>query len=378
IRVAMVAADFSAGEADQLRRAMAAWKHHGNLSRFREKLIIGMKNNGYSTEFAENLYQQMKGFGGYGFPESHAASFALLVYFSAWLKCHHPAAFLCGLLNSQPMGFYSPSQLVQNARHEGVEVRPVDINLSLEAHQLEDHDDTPAVRLGLRLIDSLTREAAIRVVEYRPRDGYTSLQDLRRRTGLGNTDLEALAASGALQPLSGNRHQARWDLLEPDHPMPLAGDGTQPLPQSRSRMPAPDESQRTLEDYSSLGLTLERHPLAQLRAAGQLRHCLKASDLESAESGRPVAVSGLVTGRQRPGSAAGVTFVTLEDESGNINVVVWQATARCQRRPLLNARLLQVRGTLERHEGVVHVIAGRLDDLSHLIDRLSVSSRDFQ
>ena len=378
IRVAMVAANFSAGEADQLRRAMAAWKHHGDLSRFRDKLIDGMKSNGYSAEFAENLYQQMKGFGGYGFPESHAASFALLVYVSAWLKCHHPAAFLCGLLNSQPMGFYSPSQLVQNARREGVEVRPVDINHSLESHQLEDGRGAPAVRLGLRLIDSLTREAALRVVECRPEGGYTSLQDLRRRTGLGSTDLEALAASGALQPLSDNRHQARWDLLEPDHPMPLARDGTQPLPMSHSRMPVPNESQRTLEDYTSLGLTLERHPLAQLRDRGQLRHCLRAVDLESAESSRPVAVSGLVTGRQRPGSAAGVTFVTLEDETGNINVIVWRDTARCQRRPLLNARLLQVRGTLERHEGVIHVLAGRLDDLSHLIDRLSVRSRDFQ
>ncbi|MYL26996.1 MULTISPECIES: error-prone DNA polymerase [Halomonadaceae] len=378
IRLAMVAAGFSAGEADQLRRAMAAWKRHGDLSRFREKLIDGMNSNGYSTEFAENLYLQMKGFGGYGFPESHAASFALLVYVSAWLKCHHPAAFLCALLNSQPMGFYSPSQLVQNARREGVEVRPVDINQSHEAHRLEDDGDTPAVRLGLRLIDSLGRDAALHVVECRPCGGYTSLQDLRRRTGLASPDLEALAASGALQPLSDNRHQARWDLLEPDHPLPLAGDGGQPPRDSRSRMPAPDEAQRTLEDCTSLGLTLERHPLAQLRDRGRLRHCLRAVDLENAESSRPVAVSGLVTGRQRPGSAAGVTFVTLEDETGNINVIVWRDTARCQRRPLLNARLLQVRGTLERQEGVIHVIAGRLDDLSHLIDRLNVRSRDFQ
>ena len=376
IRVAMVAADFSAGEADQLRRAMAAWKHHGDLSHFRDKLINGMKNNGYSTEFAESLYQQMKGFGGYGFPESHAASFALLVYVSAWLKRHHPAAFLCGLLNSQPMGFYSPSQLVQNARREGVEVRPVDINLSLEAHHLEDDGPNPAVRLGLRLIDGLTQQAAQAAIECRPSSGYTSLSELRRCTGLAQADLEPLAASGALRPLSGNRHQARWDLLEPDHPLPLTDGESQPA--SRSRMPAPDESQRTIEDYASLGLTLERHPLAQLRDAGHLRHCLPATELERAESGRPVAVSGLVTGRQRPGSAAGVTFVTLEDETGNINVVVWQDTARCQRRPLLNARLLQVRGTLERHEGVIHVIAGRLDDLSHLIDRLSVRSRDFQ
>lgn len=378
IRLAMVAAGFSAGEADQLRRAMAAWKRHGDLSRFRDKLIDGMNRNGYSTEFAENLYRQMKGFGGYGFPESHAASFALLVYVSAWLKCHHPAAFLCALLNSQPMGFYSPSQLVQNARRQGVDVRPVDINRSHEAHHLEDDGNAPAVRLGLRLIDGLSRETALRATQCRPGNGYTSLADLRWRTELGHAELETLAASGALASLSGNRHQARWDLLEPAHSLPLAGDGAPTLPESRSRMPAPDEAERTWEDYASLGLSLERHPLAQLRTAGQLRHCLRAADLETAEGGRPLAVSGLVTGRQRPGSAAGVTFVTLEDETGNINVVVWPDTARCQRRPLLNARLLQVRGTLERHEGIIHVIAGRLTDLSHLIDRLSISSRDFR
>lgn len=378
IRLAMVAAGFSAGEADQLRRTMAAWKHHGDLSRFRDKLIDGMTDNGYSAEFAENLYQQMKGFGGYGFPESHAASFALLVYVSAWLKRHHPAAFLCGLLNSQLMGFYSPSQLVQNARREGVEIRPVDINLSLNAHHLEEGDSAPAVRLGLRLVDNLTQQAALTVIECRPEKGYASLSELRRCTRLGHSDLEALATSGALKPLSGNRYQARWDLLAPDAPLALAGDEAQPLPPSHSRMPSPNESQRTLEDYASLGLTLERHPLAQLRAAGHLRHCLRAADLETAGTGRPLAISGLVTGRQRPGSAAGVTFVTLEDETGNINVIIWPDTARCQRRPLLNARLLQVRGILERHEGVIHVIAGRLDDLSHLIHRLSVSSRDFQ
>ncbi|MEQ6886884.1 error-prone DNA polymerase [Salicola sp. Rm-C-2C1-2] len=377
IRLAMVAAGFSAGEADQLRRAMAAWKRHGDLSRFREKLIDGLESNGYSLEFAENLYRQMKGFGGYGFPESHAASFALLVYVSAWLKCHHPAAFLCALLNSQPMGFYSPSQLVQNARREGVNIRPVDINQSQEQHCLEDDDKPPAVRLGLRLIDRLPQEKARCLIERRPGRGYTSMTELRRRTGLSHADLEILAASGALHPLTGNRHQARWDLLEPDHALPLAADGAMPMPEPRSRMPEPDESQRTFEDYANLGLSLERHPLAQLRESGQLRHCLRATDLETAESGRPLAVSGLVTGRQRPGSAGGVTFVTLEDETGNINVVVWPDTVRCQRRPLLNARLLQVRGTLERHEGVIHVIAGRLNDLSHLIDRLSVSSRNF-
>ena len=379
IRLAMVAAGFSAGEADQLRRAMAAWKRHGDLSGFREKLVNGMNSNGYSTEFAEQLYRKMCGFGGYGFPESHAASFALLVYISAWLKCHEPAAFLCALLNSHPMGFYSASQLVQNARREGVEVHPVDVNHSGVGHRLEyhSHNEGPAVRLGLTLIRALTGEAAERVVARRPPTGYQTTEELQYRTGLNRADLEALAGGGALRSLAENRHQARWDLLEPSMELALPDVSPSTSHETASVMPAPREADTLLEDYASLGLSLERHPLALIRGRGQLRHCVTADSIHQVEPNRPVAVAGLVTGRQRPGSAAGVTFVTLEDETGNLNVIVWQATARRQRRPLLNARLLHVKGTVEQQDGVTHIIAGRLSDLSHLIDNLNVKSRDF-
>ena len=379
IRLAMVAAGFSAGEADQLRRAMAAWKRHGDLSGFREKLVNGMNSNGYSTEFAEQLYRQMCGFGGYGFPESHAASFALLVYVSAWLKCHEPAAFLCALLNSHPMGFYSASQLVQNARREGVEVHPVDVNHSSARHKLEyaPHNQAPAVRLGLSLIRTLTVEASERVLAQRPPAGYQTAEELQYRTGLNRANLEALAGGGALRSLTENRHQARWDLLEPSMELALPDVSPSTPHETASVMPAPREADTVLEDYASLRLSLERHPLALIRGRGQLRHCVTADSIHQIEPNRPVAVAGLVTGRQRPGSAAGVTFVTLEDETGNLNVVVWQATARRQRRPLLNARLLHVKGTVEQQDGVTHIIAGRLSDLSHLIDNLNVKSRDF-
>lgn len=382
IRLAMVAAGFSAGEADQLRRAMAAWKRHGDLSGFRDRLVRGMGERGYSAEFAERLYLQICGFGGYGFPESHAASFALLVYVSAWLKRHEPAAFLCGLLNSQPMGFYSPSQLVQEARREGVTVLPVDVNQSGYEHGLSDSGGpgSPAVRLGLNLIRRLSHKAATEVVRARPRDGYRTLEQLRTQAGLSTADLEALASGGALSGLSAHRFQARWDIL--DRPCELAlpkdneysfSTGQQALPP----VPLPSEADTMAEDYTSLGLSLARHPLALLREQGQLRHCTRAGELARLRSGTPVRVAGLVTGRQRPGSASGVTFVTLEDETGNINTVVWLATARRQRQPLLNARLLHVRGVLERQDQVIHVIAGRLSDLSHLIDNLNVQSRDF-
>ena len=378
IRLAMVAAGFSAGEADQLRRAMAAWKRHGDLSGFREKLIRGMNDNGYSTAFAEQLYHQICGFGGYGFPESHAASFALLVYISAWLKRHEPAAFLCALLNSQPMGFYSASQLVQNARREGVEVRPVDVNHSGVRHHLEYNSETPVVRLGLCLIRELSRSGAEQVVDRRSEQGYPSLEALRRHTGLPSADLEALAGGGALRSLTDNRHQARWDLLEPDMELALPVVTATQSPETASIMPTPGEADTLLEDYASLSLSLERHPLALIRSRGRLRHCVTADAINRIEPNRPVAVAGLVTGRQRPGSAGGVTFVTLEDETGNINVVVWKTTARRQRKPLLNARLLHVKGIVEQQEGVTHIIAGRLSDLSHLIDNLNVKSRDFQ
>ena len=377
IKLAMVAAGFTAGEADRLRRAMAAWKSHGDLTPFRDKLISGMLARGHDADFAERLYQQICGFGGYGFPESHAASFALLVYVSAWIKRHHPAAFYCGLLNSQPMGFYSPSQLIQDARRHSVTVLPADINHSHREHTLQGPDRH--LRLGLRIIQGLSSGGAERIHENRPAGGYRFAGGLRSRAGLSQRDMELLAGANAMPDFSRNRHQAYWQLLEHEEPAELfAGEAaTNYITEHCQQLPEPTEGQNILADYASTGLTLQRHPMALLREQGHLQHCFSAEQLKTVKPGIPVQVAGLVTGRQRPGSASGVTFVTLEDETGNTNVVIWLETARRQRRPLLTARLLHVKGVLEREGDIVHVMAGKLTDLSHLIESLPVVSRDF-
>ncbi|MDK8465140.1 error-prone DNA polymerase [Marinobacter sp. SS13-12] len=378
IKLAMVAAGFSAGEADQLRRAMAAWKSHGDLTPFREKLVNGMLERGHDADFAERLYLQICGFGGYGFPESHAASFALLVYVSSWIKCHHPAAFYCALLNSQPMGFYSPSQLVQDARRHNVTVLPPNVNHSQWDHTLE--EPGRQLRLGLRLIQGLSSSGGERLCQHRPQQGYRTSSELRRLAGLNQRDMELLAGANAMPDFTANRHQAYWQLLGHEQPAELfaAETSAEYLPDNTCvHLPEPTEGQNVLADYASQGLTLQRHPLALLREQGHLKFCLSAEQLKAIQPGRPVQVAGLVTGRQRPGSASGVTFVTLEDETGNVNVVVWLETARRQRKPLITARLLHVKGVLEREGDIVHVMAGRLSDLSHLIEALPVSSRDF-
>jgi len=377
IKLAMVAAGFSAGEADQLRRAMAAWKSHGDLTPFRDKLINGMLERGHDADFAERLYLQICGFGGYGFPESHAASFALLVYVSSWIKRHYPAAFYCALLNSQPMGFYSPSQLVQDARRHDVTVLPPDVNHSQWNHTLE--SPNRHLRLGLRLIQGLSAIGAERLYNNRPAEGYRSTAELRHLAGLNQRDMELLAGANAMPAFTTNRHQAYWQLLEHEQPAELFAKETAAhyQPEHCYQLPEPTEGQNVLADYASQGLTLQRHPLALLREQGHLKFCLSAEQLKNIQPGRPVQVAGLVTGRQRPGSASGVTFVTLEDETGNVNVVVWLETARRQRKPLITARLLHVKGILEREGDIVHVMAGRLSDLSHLIQTLPVNSRDF-
>ncbi len=377
IKLAMVAAGFSAGEADQLRRAMAAWKSHGDMTPFREKLLRGMLERGHSAEFAERIYKQICGFGGYGFPESHAASFALLVYVSAWIKHYYPSAFYCGLLNSQPMGFYSPSQLVQDARRHKVEVLPPNINISQWDHTLENQHQS--LRLGLRLIRGLSKQVGQKVVDLRPQDGYRNIAHFRQTTGLNQHEMETLAAANALSDISDNRRQAYWQLLGQTSPAALfVGEAASSyLGGDQVTLQKPSEGQDSLEDYTTQGLTLGRHPVAILREQGHFRQCLSGQELLTAEPGRPVQVVGLVTGRQRPGSASGVTFVTLEDETGNINVVVWLDTARRQRQPLLTARLMHVKGILEREGNIVHVMAGKLSDLSHLIQTMKVPSRDF-
>lgn len=379
IKLAMVAAGFSGGEADQLRRAMAAWKRTGQLKKLRTRLIQGMLERGYEREFADRLWSQISGFGEYGFPESHAASFALLVYSSAWLKCHEPAAFYCALLNSQPMGFYSPSQLIQDARRHQVEILPVDVNTSGWDHQLDSSrrnaQDQPAIRLGLRLVKGLRREAAQRLLAARPATGYRNLRELEQRASLHPADLEALASADALAAVSQHRYQARWDILGLE-PQTALFESLEPVQESLV-LPAPSEGEALLEDYQSLGLSLGRHPLSLLREQGLLEGCLNAEDLLQVAHGKPVTVAGLVVLRQRPGTSSGVTFVTLEDETGNINLVVWLNTARTQRKALLTARLLKVKGILEREGDVIHVVAGKLVDLSHHLGALQVKSRDF-
>ncbi len=376
MQLAVVAAGFTPGEADQLRRAMAAWRRRGGLGHFEERLIAGMQARNYSVEFARQIFNQICGFGEYGFPESHAASFALLVYVSAWLKRHEPAAFTCALLNSQPMGFYAPSQLVQSVRRAGVEVRPVEVNCSAWDCTLEARTDGQfALRLGFRLVSGLTQGAGEEVVRQRAGQPYRTVQDLHERAGLPRQELGALAAAGALGGIAGHRHRARWAVAGAELPLPLL-----PVLQIAEGLPllrAPTEAQDIAADYQSLGLTLGRHPLALLRAHLRRAAISSASELQEAGNGVRVRAAGIVTMRQRPASAGGVTFVTLEDETGYINLIVWRQLAERQRRVLLEARLLGVWGQLQRQGDVLHLVARRLEDLSSLLGQLQTPSRDF-
>ncbi|HEX5208021.1 MAG TPA: error-prone DNA polymerase [Steroidobacteraceae bacterium] len=382
MQLAIAAAGFTPGEADALRRAMGAWKRSGGIEHFREKLIGGMRARGYAEEFAQRLYQQMLGFGEYGFPESHSASFALLAYDSAWLKCHEPAAFAAALLNSQPMGFYAPAQLVRDARTHGVEVRPVDVCVSAWDCTLEEReDDQPALRLGLRLVKSLSRSGADRLLEARRERSFDSVQDLAARAALDRGDLEALAAAGAFAALSGNRHLAFWEVAGTERPLPLEA-ALADAPHAETHEPTPllrtpTEGERIVADYASIGLTLGRHPLALLRDSLQSNHLLTARDLEGMAHGKPVRTAGIVLMRQRPGTASGVTFLTLEDETGQVNIIVWERIGEEYRRPLVESRLLEVQGELQRQEGVMHVVAHRLIDRTRLLGELITRSRDF-
>ncbi len=374
--LAVAAAGFTPGEADQLRRAMAAWKRRGGLGPFEEKLIAGMRARGYDEGFAQQIFNQIKGFGEYGFPESHSASFALLVYVSCWLKRHEPAAFCCALLNSQPMGFYSASQLTQDLRRHGVDIRPVDVASSDYDSTLERRGDgSAALRLGLRQVKGLSEAGAARLVAARAAGPFTSVQQLGERAGLNRADLDALAAAGALASLGGHRHQARWSVAGVEEPTPLFASLARYEP--RPLLKKPTEGQDIVADYRSLGLSLGRHPLALLREQLSRRRYLKSDDLPGLASGRRVRIAGLVITKQRPGTASGVTFVTLEDESGHTNLIVWKRIADTQRRVLLNAQLMGVEGELQIEGKVIHVIAHRLMDHSPLLGQLRVRSRDF-
>jgi error-prone DNA polymerase len=380
MQLAIVAAGFTPGEADDLRRAMGAWKRTGGIEHFKDKLLNGMRSRGYADEFAQRVYKQMLGFGEYGFPESHAASFALLVYDSAWLKCHEPAAFTCALLNSQPMGFYAPAQLVRDARAHGVEVRPVDVCVSLWDCVLERRaEDQPAVRLGMRLVKSLSRGGADRLLEARSERPFTSVQDLAERSALDRGDLEALAAAGAFASLSGNRHLAFWEVAGSERALPLISPGGRAgsVEEGRPLLAAPTEGERIVADYASTGLTLGRHPMALLREYLRNQRLLSAADLGCVANGKRVRTAGIVLMRQRPQTASGVTFLTLEDESGQVNVIVWESVGQEQRRALLESQLLEVHGELQRQDEVMHLIARRLIDRSALLGNLLTRSRDF-
>ena len=377
MQLAVVAAGFTPGEADRLRRAMAAWKRRGGLGPFEEKLIAGMRERGYEEEFARQIFRQIEGFGEYGFPESHSASFALLVYVSAWLKCHEPAAFTAALLNSQPMGFYSASQLTQDARRHGVEVRGVDINQSHWDCTLEARNDgSPALRLGMRLVKGLGEEAGRRVAAERSASGYGSIRQVREAAGLERRELDALASAGALETLEGHRHRARWAVAGVAKPTPLFAsmDCYEAVPLLRK----PTEGQNIVADYQSLGLTLERHPMRLLRHRFDRYDYLKAERLPDLASGSAVCTAGLVITKQRPGTASGVTFVTLEDESGYVNLIVWKQVAERYRAALLNSRLMGVRGELQIEGEVIHVIARQLTDHSEMLGNLVITSRDFR
>ncbi|MEO7760288.1 MAG: error-prone DNA polymerase [Casimicrobiaceae bacterium] len=377
MQLAVVAAGFTPGEADQLRRAMAAWKRRGGLEPFHDKFVGGMLANGYTPQYAEAIYNQIKGFGEYGFPESHSASFALLAYASSWLKCHHQAAFTCGLLNSQPMGFYAPAQLVQDARRHHVEVRSADVTLSDWDCTLE-RSETPALRLGLRMVRGLASDAGERIAVARRERPFDDVNDMATRAKLDRGDLNALARADALSSLAGHRRHAYWHTLGVEQPIAL-GAGVMPVPaeSAQPELPAPSEGENIIEDYRNLSLTLRRHPLSLLRETLRERRALDAAQINAARHGQRVRVTGLVTCRQRPHTAKGVVFVTIEDETGMANIVVWSNVGDRQRKELLGAQLLTVYGHVERQGEVVHVIAGRLRDDTAMLGNLETASRDF-
>ncbi|MDD5030605.1 MAG: error-prone DNA polymerase [Rhodoferax sp.] len=397
MQVAMAAADFTPGEADQLRRSMAAWRRQGGVHKFYDRLVGGMLKNGYSADFAEQLFHQIEGFGEYGFPESHAASFALLVWASCWLKQHQPACFLVAMLNSQPLGFYGPSQLVQDAKRHGVQVLPADLSHSdwdctlkgtgaVIPDQVRNdnrgqstHCQQPTVRLGLRLVSGLSEFAAARIVSARAQHPFASTEDLALRAELDAADLQALASADALRSLSGHRRQQVWDASALQVMPLLLRDA--PVHELTLALPAASEAEEVRFDYAALGLTLRSHPLLLLREQLLKLKYLSAAQLHALPHGRLVRVCGLVTLRQSPGSAKGVTFVTLEDETGGVNVIVWKSLKARQRSALLHSKLLAVHGTWQRDEGsagqVCHLVAGFLRDLTPLLGELATHSRDF-
>ncbi|APD92538.1 error-prone DNA polymerase [Alteromonas mediterranea] len=378
IQLAMVAAGFSGGEADQLRRAMASWKKDGRIFEFRDKLIKGMTNKGYDSTFAHNLFEQIKGFAGYGFPESHSASFAVLAYVSCWLKFYFPVEFYVALLNSWPMGFYTPSQLVQDAKRHNIYVEAPCVNKSDTEHTLVTKGEDKYIQLGLKLIKGLSEVASHKIVKNRPATGYTHIEQIQHLS-IKSNELEALASADAFRTISGNRYETRWRIMDTQTRLPLFDTVEENTKQGYSPLKnKPSDAQNLLEDYASTSLSVNNHPISLLKRQHKLNDISWSNTLINKKNKSVVKVLGAVTGRQAPGTAAGVTFLTLEDDIGNINVVVWQATARAQQKTFLKAKLLQVNGIIERSkEGVIHIIAGKLIDRTPWLESISLNSRDF-
>ena len=400
MQIAILAAGFTPGEADALRRAMAAWKRKGGLGGFHERVIEGMLARGYDREFAESIFRQIEGFGEYGFPESHAASFALLVYVSCWIKRHEPAAFLAALLDSQPMGFYAPAQLVRDAREHGVDVRGVCVLASDRRSRLEERTDAPpqvrvgvdwrpqpAVRLGLNRVSGLGEDAARRIVEARARrraagvePAFADVEDLAREARLERRELQALARADALAAIAGHRVEAAWQAVAIERMPALLVEAR--FDEPAVALPPMSEGETVVADYASLGVPMGRHPLALLRGALDAFRVQPAAVLRGYPDGRLARASGLVTHRQRPDTARGVVFVTLEDDTGTVNVIVWPDVLERWRREILGARLMTVYGVWQADSAtggqVMHLIARRVVDHTALLGELTTRSRDFR
>jgi error-prone DNA polymerase len=381
MKLSMVAAGFTGTEADELRRAISNWGKNSKLLTFEGKFKQGLLKNGYAHEFADRLFEQVKGFSGYGFPESHSASFALLCYASSWIKCHHPAAFYCALLNSQPMGFYSPSQLIQDARRHNITIMPVDINRSGYEYALEiDPQGKQGIRMGFIVVNSLNDEKAQVIEVFRGSKPFTSLKDIIKRTPLNDTDLECLASADAFRSIVGDRYQARWEAAALMPHSELLDGGETDRDDLLTESPSLEEN--VMDDYASTGLTLRTHPMALLRQEYPFNRCKRFADLINLPHKGFVRIAGLVTGKQRPGTATGILFLSLEDETGTSNVVIWSTTQEHFRNQILTGKLLIIKGTVEilrenLATPVVHVLAGHIEDVTERLHSLAVKSRDF-